>query len=62
MVSVCAGQSRDAGSIPRSAAFLSFFLLRPRHLSTPPNTADGCLLGGRVVSVATLPEMVSRLG
>jgi len=28
----------------------------------PPNTAGGCLLGGRVVSVATLPVMVSRLG
>jgi len=35
---------------------------RPRHLSTPPNIADECLLGGRVVSVATLPVMVSRLG
>jgi len=41
----------------------SFFLSpRPRHLSTPPKTADERLLGGRVVSVATLPVMVSRLG
>jgi len=43
--------------------FLSFFLSpRPRHLSTPLNTANERLLGGRVVSVATLPVMVSRLG
>jgi len=61
VVSVSAFQSRDAGSILSSAAF--FFLSpRPRHLSTPPNTADECLLGGRVVSVATLPVKVSRLG
>jgi len=41
----------------------SFFLSpRPRHLSTPPNTLARRLLGGRVVSVATLPMMVSRLG
>jgi len=41
----------------------SFFLSpRPRHLSTPPNTGVKRLLGGRVVSVATLPVMVSRLG
>ena len=41
----------------------SFFLCpRPRHSSTPPSTVDGRLLGGRVVSVATLPVMVSRHG
>jgi len=41
----------------------SFFLSpRPRHLSTPPNTLAKRLLSGRVVSVATLPVMVSRLG
>jgi len=39
-----------------------FLYPRPRHLNTLPNTADERLLGGRVVSVATLPVMVSRLG
>jgi len=32
------------------------------HLSTLLNIADERLLGGRVVSVVTLPVMVSRLG
>jgi len=44
------------------AAFFLFLSPKLRHLSTPPNTADERLLGGRVVSVATLPVMVSRLG
>jgi len=32
------------------------------NLNRVLNTVDECLLGGRVVSVATLPVMVSRLG
>jgi len=62
VVSVSACQTRDAGSILRPADFFLFLYVRPRHLSTPPNTAGERLLGGRVVSVATLPVMVSRLG
>ena len=42
--------------------FTSFLLPRRRHYKTPPNTANERLLGGRVVSVATLPLMVLRLG
>jgi len=55
--------SRFVGSIhPDVAIFAPSFHGGLGHLSTPLNTADGCLLGGRVVSVATLPVMVSRLG
>jgi len=50
------------GSTPAFAEIFPSFLSRGCHLSTPPNTADDRLLGGRVVSVATLPVMVSRLG
>jgi len=51
------------GSSPAPAMFFSpLFLGGLGHLSTPPNNTDERLLGGRVVSVATLPVMVSRLG
>jgi len=41
---------------PHRSVGIKIFLdhvLRLRQWSTPPNTADECLLGGRVVSVAT---------
>jgi len=42
---------------------LSFFLApRPRHYRTPPNTGGKLFLSGRLVSVGTLPMMVSTLG
>jgi len=46
--------------VPQNFSFAA--LRRLRHLSKAPNTGDERLLGGRVVSVATLPVMVSRLG
>ena len=51
------------GLIPISAIIFPRFLsTRPRHYSIPLNAAGRFLLSGRVVSVATLPVMVSRLG
>ena len=62
MVSMSDCQFRNAGSILRPASFFFLSISEPRHLSTPPSTTDGCLLGSRVVSVASLPVMVLRLG
>jgi len=53
---------RIVGSILATAAiFTPFQSTKPRHLSIPTNTAFERLLSGRVVIVATLPAMVSRL-
>jgi len=58
-VSAC--RSRVAGRVLDSLRFSFFLSRRPRHLNTPLNNLVS-LLGGRVVSIATLPVMVSRLG